>query len=254
MNNLSNITYVSNAGILLNINNKKILVDGLCVSRISIYKSTPTEICNKIIEGFPPFDNIDNMLITHKHSDHFNANLTCRFLENNINTVVISSREVISNIKSCNPNLPFINLIELNPLAHNIERINIDGVDIIAMSMIHDGKEYMDVTNLTFLIDYGIKILHLGDAAPIKENFEYMDINKYKVDVLLANFPYVSIPRARKIIKSYINPKRILVIHLPYKDLDRFNWISVAKKSYQRNKDNFVHTTFIENIGSSINV
>jgi len=253
MNNLKNITYVSNAGVLININDKKILIDGLCTSKVRSYKSTPLEIREKIINGVPPFDNIDIMLITHQHSDHFDANLVCSFLEQSSDTVVIANKEVISNIRECMLSTNTINLIELSTSVHSIEKINVNGVEIQSISMVHEGEDYMDVNNLCFLIEYDVKILHLGDAAPVIENFELLNLKQYKLDVLIANFPYVSIPRAREIIKNYTDTQKILVVHLPHKDLDKFNWIRVAKKSYERNKDSFIPTIFMEEIGMTIN-
>lgn len=254
MDNSKSITYVSNAGVLININNKKILIDGLCTSKIRMYKSTPVEIREKIINGISPFDNIDIMLITHQHSDHFDANLICSFFEKSPNTTVISTSKVISSIRSCMSNTRSINLVELNPLFHCSERIKINGVEIQAISMIHEGKDCVDVNNLAFLIEYGVKILHLGDAAPVKENFESLNLKQHKIDALIVNFPYVSIPRAREIIKNYTDTQKILVVHLPYKELDKFNWIRVAKKSYERNKDSFIQTIFMEEIGMVINL
>jgi len=139
-------------------------------------------------------------------------------------------------------------------VVHCTERINVKGVEITAISMIHEGEDYGDVEHLAFLIEYGYKLLHLGDTAPVKDNFESLYIKQYKIDYLIANFPYVSIPRAREIIKNYTNTEKILVVHLPYKELDRFHWIDVAKRSYERNKDSYIPTIFMEDIGVKTNI
>lgn len=44
---VNTITYVSNAGVLIQLKDKKILIDGLCHSRQPLYKDPPPEIAQK---------------------------------------------------------------------------------------------------------------------------------------------------------------------------------------------------------------
>lgn len=254
MTESNNLIYVANAGVLININGKKVLIDGLNSDDLPFYKSTPAKISEQIARGIPPFDNIDVMLITHNHSDHFDVESVVRFLKKNLDTIVISNHEVISTIRKHISDIVETRLIGLQPKYQCEERIQVKGIDIVAFSLVHDGKEYAEVSNLAFLIDSSKKVLHLGDGSPVKENYEALNLQQYKVDLLIANFPYVSLPSARNIIEEYIKPKKIAVVHLPYKEQDRFDWINVAKKSYDRVKDNFIETEFLEDIGLSINL
>ncbi|MDF2889827.1 MAG: hypothetical protein K0R80_194 [Clostridia bacterium] len=248
----NNLVYVANAGVLINIDGKKVLIDGLNNAAYPLYKSTPLEISKQITEGISPFDHIDVMLITHNHSDHFDVESVVRFLNNNSDAAVISTNEVVSAIKKQISDFLEERLIEI-PLENKCEkRIQVKGIDIVAFSLAHDGIEHTEVHNLAFLIDGSKKVLHLGDGAPKKENYEALQLNQYKIDLLIANFPYVSLPSARNIIEEYIKPKKIAVVHLPYRELDRFGWIHSAKKSYDRVKASFVVTEFLEDIGASI--
>lgn len=256
MINSNKITYASNAGVLIKMNDKKILIDGLCNSKEPIYKSTTEEIKEQIIQGISPFDSIDIMLITHRHSDHFDASSIAKFLKKNSNTIVISAKDVVSKIIDEDSSIDISRLIALETKLYYKQRMKINGIEIFAMSMIHDGKEYVNVSNFAYIVKTSMDhaILHLGDAAPIIENFEPLKLHQHKIDVLIANFPYVSIPSARKVVKEYIKPKKIAVVHLPYKELDRFGWITAAKKSYERVKDDFMPAEFLEDIGMSISI
>lgn len=251
---LNTITYVSNAGVLISVNNKKILIDGLCKSDIPIYKNPPAEISKQIIRGIPPFDNIDIMLITHHHSDHFDSNSIGEFLKYNLNTMVVSTHEVISKIKNHIPYTEVSNLIELNPVLHSEEKITVNGINIHTISMTHDGKEYKDIQNFSYLVEHGLKVFHIGDAGPFQENFNTLNLKQRRIDLLIAPFPYIGLPSARKIIKEYINPQKIAIVHFPYKELDGFGWIDATKKSYERVKNDFIITEFLEDIGDSINI
>jgi len=252
---INTVTYISNAGVLLKLNDKKILIDGFCKSIYNpIYKDIPSDICDQITLGVPPFDNIDLMLITHEHPDHFYAESIGEFLKYNLNVFVISTCEVISKIKSLVDYNVYTRLIDLNPALHQREKIKVNGISIQAISMIHDGKEYADVSNLAYLIDYGKTILHLGDAAPSKANFESLNLKKYQIDLLIANFPYVLLSLARRIVQNYINPQKIAIVHLPYQELDKYGWIKATKRSYQRVENEFIKTEFLENPHYSINI
>lgn len=245
------LTYIANAGVLLRINNKKILIDGLCASEIPLFKNTQPDIYEKLIAGVPPYDNIDLMLITHNHSDHFDAEMCGNFLKQSPNTFVIANSDVISRIKDyvCKEN--WESLIELQPKTYCREKIKVKDIVIEAISMLHDGHNYSDVNNLAFLIECGKKVLHLGDAAFVKENSEALKLED-GIDLLIANFPWVCLPAARKIIKENIKPQKLAIVHLPNLELDSLGWINSAKKNYERVRDKFMPTELLEDLGLSI--
>lgn len=247
------VTYISNAGVLLKLNDKKILIDGFCKSVDPIYKNIPADISDQIIHGIPPFNNIDLMLITHEHEDHFHVESVCAFLQHNPYTVVISTYEVISSIMNLVDSKNYPRLIELKPELHQSEKIQINSISIQAISMIHDGKKYADVNNLAYLIDYGRTILHLGDASP-KANFESLNLLRYSIDLLIANFPYISLFSAREIVKKYINPQKIAIVHFPQQEFDNDGWIKSTKMSYHRVENEFIKTEFLEDPGYSISL
>lgn len=254
MTKSNNLIYVSNAGVLLQINDKKILIDGLCNSDIAMYKSTPRQIYQQIVQGVPPFDNINLMLITHHHSDHFDADLTCKFLSHSQNTVVVSTSEVISGIKKILPNFNADNLIALNPSLHSSQGVTADGINIEVISMTHFGNEFSHVSNFAYLIRDRLSVLHVGDAATINENYRGLKLTEKNIDLMVAPFPYISLPSARQIIREYINPRRIAVVHLPRKEFDSDGWIDAAKKSYNRIHKDYIKTEFVEELGGVLSI
>ncbi|MGB7606056.1 MAG: MBL fold metallo-hydrolase [Lutisporaceae bacterium] len=249
------ITYLSNAGVMIKINDKKVLVDAFCNYDVPIYKSTPVDILDQLINGIEPFKNIDLILITHNHSDHFDSKSICRFLLKNMNTVVVSTPEVITILRQDAYNIDADRLIELNIKAGCFEKVMIKGIEVQAISMVHEGKEYINIDNFAYLIEYNeTSVMHLGDAAPVIQNFEQLGLQQYRIDLLIANFPYIAIPSARQIVKELINPRKIAVVHLPYQEFDRFDWIKAAKKSYDTVRGNFVPALFLEDIGSTMEI
>ena len=250
---MNKITYLSNAGVLLELGNKKILIDSLCDSTVPIYKTIPDEIRDQILSGTPPYDHIDLMLFTHHHADHFNPQTTAEFMKRRKHAVLVSTGETIKRLKKQAQDLDESRLIAPNLQVGERVSFESNGINLQVISMIHDGKDYRDVENFAYLIEVeGVRIFHVGDAKPMAENYEHLNLVEQSIDLLLAPFPYVGIPSGQLVIQDQIKPKKIAAIHLPYEDKDQFNWIKGTKKSYERVRNRFVDTVFLEEIGESL--
>lgn len=255
MTQFHKVTYISNAGILLEYNDKKIMIDGFCNSILPIYKSPSDETKEFMISGINQFENIDALLFTHNHPDHFDAQSTVSFLKNNKKTIILAPSKVIMEIKQGFPDIESRRLVNLKETLGKTEDININGIDIKSISMLHDGKEYRNVSNLAYLVNIaGKRVLHVGDAKPIKENYIHLGLIQENIDLLIAPFPYIGLPGARQVIEKYIKPRKIALVHLPYREMDTYGWIDQTMKSYLRVKDTITETVFFENIGEFINI
>lgn len=155
-------------------------------------------------------------------------------------------RSLISNSENENWIIP-------NAALGSKESIRINGINVESVSMLHDGKEFEHVHNIAYLIDVEEKkILHVGDAKPISENYCNLNLTERNIDLLLVPFPYVGLSAGRQVIREYIRPKKISAIHLPDRNLDSNGWIDATKKSYIKVKNDFIETIFLEDIGDCI--
>ncbi len=254
MKRFCKISYVSNAGVLLTFNKKKVLVDGLCNSVVPIFKNPPLEIQTQIIRGISPYKNIDLILFTHHHPDHFDPQSTVNFLKHHPNTVVIANQDAISEICRLHSGWANSQLIQANTLMGLNENLHeVDGVKIWAISLLHEGDEYKYVENFAYLIEVGgKKILHVGDAKPISDNYINLNLIEKNIDLLIVPFPYVGLSSARQVIEKYINPQKIAAVHLPYRELDSGGWIDATRKSFRTVEKHFIDTVFFEDIGDYI--
>lgn len=250
MEQVYKLIYVSNAGVMLQCNDNKIMIDGLCNSIPPIYKNTPNEEKKLMISGIAPFENMDALLFTHDHPDHFDADSTADLLKTNKNTIMLAPQKVVMEVKQSLAYGERDRLIELNDTLGRTEEYNINGIKIQSISMLHDGKEYEDVSNLAYLVDMGGKrILNVGDAKSIEDNYRYMDFVNENIDLLIAPFPYIGRPSARQLIEKCIKPRKIAAVHLPYRELDRYGWIASTMKSYLKVKESFIETVILEKPG-----
>ena len=65
------VQYIANAGVLVSDGKSKILFDPLFDNDYGQYYLPPEEVRAAILDGVPPFDNVDAVLISHAHADHF---------------------------------------------------------------------------------------------------------------------------------------------------------------------------------------
>ncbi|MBU0927430.1 MAG: MBL fold metallo-hydrolase [Spirochaetes bacterium] len=89
------VTFLGNAGFLITINDKKILIDGLIKSYRGPY-TTPGDIVRRGMGCQAPFDSVDLVLVTHAHEDHYNPASIRLHLANNPSTILATTRQVSS--------------------------------------------------------------------------------------------------------------------------------------------------------------
>lgn len=221
--------YISNAGIVLDIEGKTIGIDCLCRDSSKLYQDTPLEIREKLI--------FDILIFTHEHEDHFCAEYVKEAWEKNPNLQIYAGKNV---------HIPSIQLQEVK----DGDVLAIGNSKIQFMETLHEGDQYADVQNLTLLINIEEKHLVItGDAMPCKELFEKIRVWSSNIDWFFAPFPYVGLRSTRKLIKEYLNIQNIFVLHLPRKEADVQNWVASAKRVCEAARDGLPQPIFPGKLG-----
>ena len=155
------ITFIDNAGFLITAGEKKIIIDAL-YEGLPYGSKPPSRTVHQIIAGDPPFDSIDLVLITHRHFDHFSADLLTEFLHNHPETVLVSTQGVVERLISKDSDFA----TRLHPLSlapGEMQPISVTEFDLEAYYISHGDPDF---PNLGFLITLpGGRILHTGDMV-----------------------------------------------------------------------------------------
>ncbi len=163
----STVTYVGNAGFLINAGDKKIIIDSLFHGFPPGY-APPEEVTNAILNGEPPFDGLDLILATHNHEDHFSNGLVGQALENHPEAIFISSYEAASTIPQAEDYRDRIISININRGGRWAEIVNDIGVEAIHIS--HGGG----ILNLGFIVTVGgHRYFHTGDISTNDVSISY---------------------------------------------------------------------------------
>jgi L-ascorbate metabolism protein UlaG (beta-lactamase superfamily) len=205
------ITYIANAGFLIQTGGVKILIDALHLHGPDIYDKPTIGLLDSIITGKDIFNKINFLVFTHFHPDHFNDSLTLEFLKNHIETHVICPQQVTDVLKN-SKDFDLINS-RLNAISPDTGRTiskRIAGLDFTASRVKHGDYE---VENLLYIFNLnGIKIMHSGDSyAEHALELTDIDFKNELIDIAIVDPNYSR--ENFKIAKEQMKINQIILCH-----------------------------------------
>jgi L-ascorbate metabolism protein UlaG (beta-lactamase superfamily) len=208
------IRYVANAGVLVRVEGATLLVDAAFRDGIAPYAvSTPEERAR--IEGArEPFADVDAILVTHWHEDHFDAAAVAAHLASNGRAVLISSAEVVDRVRRAAPALLDARFRSIVPLPGQAELTHVGRVPVYVIRARHNPARRFPDEHLAFLVGERTPVLHVGDSDPKADTFAALS-SLPAVDVAILPFWYLTSPSSRAMVASTIRPRRTIAVHLP---------------------------------------
>jgi len=201
------ITFIRNEGFLFaSAQGEKVMIDSLFIGLPEYGIVTPEQ--RQLMENaLPPFDNVDVILITHGHQDHFDFEIVRNYLVHSPQTILISTADVAAMFEGLFPDR--IRAVEIT--AGETESLTVNGFEVDALGLLHSAP-HGKYPHLGFVFTIGGKrILHMGDADQLPENLVLEELDVVFIE------PWVVSPPAKHIIKMHYN------IPSPYADLQQ--WI-----------------------------
>ena len=180
------ISRVSNAGVLLELDGAKILLDGFCNS-VGPYLATPAHIRESLMAD-PP----DMLAFTHEHEDHFDARLAEQFHKQTLRPVLGPE------------NLPY---------GTTTRGVAVGWVSVLPIKSRHIGKEYFHIPHVSYDIEGSKTVWFLGDAVPS----QWHGIDR-KCHVLIAPFAYVLTESAWRMTCQLA--EHVVLVHMPLREND----------------------------------
>lgn len=211
------VRLTANAGILIRYHGKKILVDALHNRYTEVFSSVPDDLLFDIAHGKGDFADVDLIVYTHDHPDHYSREWTKEFLKNHPGTCLISPIDDFSGD----------NVVVLKE-AHETHLRK--GINIEALRLVHEGARFRDVVNYGFRFEIdGFSMTVLGDSGleNIPSLFAHADLGFY-------NFPFMTVRRGKQMIEE-LAPKRIIAYHLPFESKDQSGYIKSTLRSIEHN-------------------
>lgn len=197
------IQRTANAGVLLRLDDVRILLDGVC-REVKPYPATPQAIRSELLRNHP-----DVVVFSHAHEDHYDERFVSEYLQNTAGPVLGPA------------DIPFCSR----------EALSIGGVTISPVDSHHMGKTE-PMGHRSYVIQGSKCVWFMGDASPLHWT-QRTDLPR--PDVLMAPYGF-AIGHGWDVTKA-LNPGVIVLLHLPDRRSDVYGlWDavehSVAKDSH----------------------
>lgn len=212
------VTYIANEGVLISHGNKQVLIDGLHRKYKPDYLFPPQPVLESMEAARPPYNQIDVVLVSHPHLDHFHPESVGSFLKNNRDAVLVTSQQIAERLKQ-----------EFKDFKEIESRVKEDtaawkmtigrseaGIGFTTLGLRHGGPQFASIQNMGYIVAVdGKKLLHIGDADMTEENFASFALPAEAIDIAFIPYWFLLSEKGRALVKNHIQPKHVIAVHVP---------------------------------------
>lgn len=219
------VTYLGNAGVLVEQGETKVLFDPLFRLQHNYYRSVPDHLENALMSGEPPFDGVDAVLVTHYHLDHFSPNLVLNYLVLNPEVQLYAPQQAVEALQQFSAGqeeaflerVTGLNLSQYgNPFSQRSGALQVE-----ILRIPHSGwpDNNQGVQNLVYRVTLadGSSVLHLGDSEAQTELFQRFSEHWAARDnrLVLAPFWFQQSRQGLVILNEILKAGTVLNVHVP---------------------------------------
>jgi L-ascorbate metabolism protein UlaG (beta-lactamase superfamily) len=216
------VTFLANEGVLLSAGNKKVLIDALFQEYGPMY-ALPHDSTRRALQAArPPFDNVDLILATHHHGDHYHPEQVAAHMRANPRAVLVTSQQVIDSLRGRVPaNDPLRARFRSRttaPGAQSMEDVN--GIKVHLLGLPHGG--HPTVEHLGYIVELGgRRVLHVGDTDFSEQAFAPLRLDTMRIDVALLPYGFLIGQNPRRVVERWIRPRQAVGFHVEVGDGER---------------------------------
>ena len=211
------ITYVKNAGFLIESGDRKILIDALFEGFGQPLVSSSLRA--RMEQAEAPFDGVDLVLVTHTHADHFDPDIVGAHLQNNPQAALVSTAQGARIIRQT-----FSTLDGLEERVHSVhlsagtsQELDVDGFPLRILEISHG--EGADVRNHGYVFEIGgYKLFHTGDIGGL-EYLQGYDLPAEQIDFAFVPWFFVADPENHVVLED-IQARHYVPMHFSYTGSD----------------------------------
>jgi len=218
------VTYIANEGVLLAAGETQVLIDGLHRQYRPAYPFLPEPYREQIETAQVPFNQIDVILVSHMHLDHFHAESVVRHLRHNSGATLVSSEQVVGEVQKHADYAAVSSRVRtITPPLRQRSSTTAGGVQIEVLGVGHGIDRHETIQNLGHVITLGgKKLLHIGDASTDDASiFEAFNLDEAGIDVAFLPVWFLTSDEGAAIVRQHIKPAHIVAVHMSAEDPQR---------------------------------
>ena len=232
------VTYVANAGFVFEAAGIRILIDGMMEQSFPPYVDLEPGMRQAMLQGRPPFDDLDLILATHVHGDHFDAVAVAAYLRSHPETRFVSTPQAVGELSRRRGFSDFRDrvrgLIPEEGGRIDLAELGLDLPDGLGgeLLFLHHGRT-RPIQNLGFLLQIDRwTLLHIGDTEAVRSLQAY-DLPDERIDLAFVTDWFFRAAPWKGKVPDLIGACQHVVMHLPpeWWTLDRHQrGVAEAKK------------------------
>jgi L-ascorbate metabolism protein UlaG (beta-lactamase superfamily) len=214
------VTFVNNAGFLITVGDKKILIDALYDTN-NPRIDPPKEVLQRAVNAEPPFDQIDLVIVTHSCGDHFSADLVRDHLRNNEMAVFVSPPNVVRQIERLGGDFAE-RLIPVDLEPGESSHLSINGIELDCLYITHGDASTLNigvvitVDDYTFFHSGGMSIDSMMEDAVSLADLQGYGLHQKEIDLAIFPIYVFSVAEGVTLIENGIQARYVSPMHYPY--------------------------------------
>ncbi len=214
------LTYVANMGVIVNSGDWKVMIDCLFDGPTGGRFPAP-ETLDSIINGIPPFDDIDLVLVTHKDRDHFDSAVAVQYLEARPEPILVVPADAAEKMRLTGSGWSNIEsrVIIIDLKVGEKLRTNVASIPITVFSTTHGNTAWP--MNLMYLIEInGWRVFHEGDASGKADDYLAFGLDTVEIglSVMQYSWPFHAHRPYRLFFQDVFKSDHIALAHIKIKE------------------------------------
>ena len=208
------VTYIANDGVMIEFEDQKVVIDAINrTSNLTGWVSPSSAALRAVENGDPPYDNIDVIMITHGHGDHYATSAVRNYLSNNPQTKLIAPSSIRNTFGASSSQLVHISLDKFERTNQTLNGINIDILQVEHFDQF--GNNFSGLESYAYVVQIkDKKFFHAGDIDYVDSKLDLFNLLPDNITAaFIPTFGNLVNAENRDALINHINPKHVVGLH-----------------------------------------
>lgn len=217
------LVYLANEGFLLRSGEHTLVIDAFVTEPYGGYAAVPDELFAKLVARAAPFVDLDLVLASHVHADHFQPAAAAEFLAAHPELPFVTSPQVLEALAKESSEAVTPGCRALLPRPDEVVAESAGGIRVELLRLPHTGgSRTAGVENLGHLVELGgLRLLHVGDADVEREELADYDLAAREIDVALVPYWWLGDAADLARVRARVGAQHLVAVHVPPAEVAR---------------------------------